>query len=141
MSTRQMCPSFPTRKLGDVRTRRPCVQIPTLSLYVGRGTGKATKRGLMPDDNSVGREDGELSSELERRVERTDILVQTALERISRGYPEQAIGGAALEDLQQMRPHLEEALAALVQIEERRKLTHKELSLRRAFKMLSEVRR
>ena len=95
----------------------------------------------MLDDNSVGREDGEPSSELQRRVERTDALVQTAIEHLSRGYPEQAIGGAALEDLQQMRPHLEEALAALVQIEERRKLTEKELSLRRAFKMLFEATR
>jgi hypothetical protein len=117
------------------------VQIPTLSLYVGRGTGKVRKRALMADDNSVGQEDGEPSSELERRIERTDALVQTALERISRGYPEQSIGGAAIEDLQQLRPHLEGALAALVQLEKRRKLTHKELSLRRAFKMLSEVRR
>jgi hypothetical protein len=40
----------------------------------------------------------------------------------------------------QMRPHLEGALAALAQIEERRKLTDKELSYRRAFKMLSESR-
>jgi hypothetical protein len=40
-----------------------------------------------------------------------------------------------------MRPHLQEALAALAQIEERRKLTDKELSYRRAFKMLYEAMR
>jgi hypothetical protein len=109
------------------------------NFFSGRGAYKATKRGLVPDDNSVGREDGEPSSELERRVERTDALVQTAIGRLSRGYPEQAIGEEALEDLQQMSPHLEEALAALAQIEERRKLTDKELSHRRAFKMLLEA--
>ena len=40
-----------------------------------------------------------------------------------------------------MRPHVEEALAALALIEERRKLSEKELSYRRAFRMLSEARR
>ena len=95
----------------------------------------------MQDDNSVGREDGEPSSELERRVERTDVLVQTAIEHLTRRYPEHAIGGAALKDLRKMRPHLEGALAALAQIEERRKLTEKELSHRRAFKMLFEATR
>jgi hypothetical protein len=95
----------------------------------------------MLDDTSLGREDSEPSSELERRVERTDALVQTAIGRLSRHYPEQAIGGAALEDLQQMSPHLEGALAALAQIEQRRKLTEKELSHRRAFKMLLDATR
>lgn len=97
----------------------------------------------MPDDNSVEREASELpsvlSSELERRVERMDALVQTVIGRLSRSYPEHAIGGAALEDLQQMRSQLEGALAALAQIEERRKLTGKELSYRRAFKMLFDA--
>jgi hypothetical protein len=122
------------------RSAHPC-PVRLRKLYLDRATYKATKRVLVPDDNSVGREDGEPSSELECRIERTDILVQTAIGHLSRGYPEQAIAGAALEDLQQIRPHLEEALRALVQIEERRKLTEKELSLRRAFKMLSDVRR
>jgi hypothetical protein len=98
----------------------------------------------MADDSPVGREDGEPSGVLECRIERTYALVQTAIVRLSRGsrgYQEQVLGAAALEDLQQMRPHLEGALAALAQIEERRKLTDKELSYRRAFKMLSESRR
>ena len=94
----------------------------------------------MAGDSSVGREESEPSGELERRVERTHALVQTAIGRLSRGYQEQVLGAAALEDLQQMRPHLEGALAALAQIEKRRKLTEKELSYRRAFKMLSESR-
>jgi hypothetical protein len=94
----------------------------------------------MADNSPVGREEGEPSGELECRVERTYVLVQTAIGRLSRGYQEQALGAAALEDLRQMRPHLEGALAALAQIEERRKLTDKELSYRRAFKMLSESR-
>jgi hypothetical protein len=115
-------------------------------LYVDTGErARQEKRALMPDDNSVGREEGkpssEPSSDLERRVERTHALVQTAIRHLSRRYPEQAIGGAALEEMQQIRPHLEGALAALAQIEERRKLTEKELSHRRAFKMLSEATR
>jgi hypothetical protein len=35
-----------------------------------------------------------------------------------------------------LRPHLEEALAALADIERRRSLTDEELARRRAFKML-----
>jgi hypothetical protein len=95
----------------------------------------------MTDDASFGRDNIETSSELEHRVERTDALVQTAVGRLSRRYPEHALGGAALENLQQIRPHLVVALAALSQIEERRKLTDKELSYRRAFTMLSELKR
>ena len=79
--------------------------------------------------------------DIERTLERTDALVQTALGRLSRSYPEQAVSEAALEDLRYVRPHLQVALAALSQIEEDRKLTDKELSYRRAFKMLSEVKR
>jgi hypothetical protein len=67
--------------------------------------------------------------------------MQTTIGRVSRSYTEQDIGGATLGDLQQMRPHLQEALAALAQIEERRKLTDKEPSYRRAFKMLYEATR
>jgi hypothetical protein len=94
----------------------------------------------MLDDTSVGREDNDTTSELERRVERTEALVQAVIALVSRVYQEQVLSAAALEDLQQMRPHLEGALAALAQIEQRRKLTDKELSYRRAFKMLTESR-
>jgi hypothetical protein len=66
--------------------------------------------------------------------------VQAVIALVSRVYQEQVLGAAALEDLQQMSPHLEGALAALAQIEQRRKLTDKELSYRRAFKMLTESR-
>jgi hypothetical protein len=99
----------------------------------------------VPNDSPVGRQEGkqssELSSELERSVEGTYALVAELIGRLLRRYPEQAIGGVALEDLQQMRPHLQGALATLSQIEERRKLTEKELSYRRAFKMLYEASR
>ena len=81
------------------------------------------------------------SSNLEGTIACTDALVQTTIGRLWRSYPEQDIGGAALGDLQQIRPHLQEALATLSQIEERRNLTDKELSYRRAFKMLSEATR
>jgi hypothetical protein len=83
----------------------------------------------------------ELSSKSEGGIERTDALMQATIRRLSRSYPEQAISGAALEALQQMSPHLQEAMAALSRIEERRKLTDKELSYRRAFNLLLEATR
>jgi hypothetical protein len=99
-----------------------------------------SEEGTVPDDHPVGQtlrhdEDGP-SSQLERSVERTYALVPTVIGRLLACHPEQAIGAAALEDLQRMRPHLEEALAALARIEEGRDLTEKELSYRRAFRML-----
>jgi len=79
--------------------------------------------------------------EPERELEEADALLRETIGHLSRRYPEHAIGGAALEALRQMGPHLEGALGALAQIEERRRLTYKELSHRRAFKMLSEATR
>ena len=74
-----------------------------------------------------------------RDIERAYALVSPAIGRLSRCYPEQAIGGAAPKDLRRMRPHLEGALAALARIEERGDLTGKEPSYyRRAFEMLCE---
>jgi hypothetical protein len=77
-------------------------------------------------------------SELEYSIERADALVHEAVLRLSRSYPEHASDKAALEDLQRMSYHIE---AALAKIEERRELTAKELSYRRAFRMLSEATR
>ena len=95
----------------------------------------------MPNESPVGRQEGALSSSLDSSVEGTYALVPELIGRLLRRYPEQAIGGVALQDLQQMRPHLQRALATLSQIEESRKLTEKELSYRRAFKMLYEASR
>ena len=75
----------------------------------------------------------------EREVEQADALVQETIERLSRHHPEHTNNGAALEDLQRLRPQFEGALAALTEIERRRGLTQTEISRRRAFKMLVEV--
>jgi hypothetical protein len=74
----------------------------------------------------------------EHEVDRADALVQEAIGRLSQHYPEHATCGAALEDLQKLRPHFQRALAALTEIERCRGLTQKELSRRRAFKILVE---
>jgi hypothetical protein len=76
--------------------------------------------------------------QFEHEVDRADVLVQEAIERLSRRYPDNATCKAALEDLHRLRPHFEGALSALTEIERCRGLTHKELSHRRAFKMLLE---
>lgn len=74
----------------------------------------------------------------EFEVDRASALVYEAVGRLSRDCPEHALGGAALRDLERMRPHFEGALEALAKIERCRGLTHNELSRRRAFKMLLE---
>ena len=80
--------------------------------------------------NSEGR------SEPERRVEAVDALLQQTVERLSRCCPAHLLEAAAQDVLLYLRPHLEEALAATVDIERRRPLTDEELACRRAFKML-----
>ncbi|MBA2713711.1 MAG: hypothetical protein H0U55_09195 [Rubrobacteraceae bacterium] len=72
----------------------------------------------------------------EHEVDLANALVHEAIGRLSRDHSEHAICGAASEDLQRMRPQLEGALTALAKIERHRGLTQKELSHRRAFKML-----
>jgi len=69
-------------------------------------------------------------------VEETDALLQYTVERLSRRCPTHLIGTAAREDLLGLRPHLQDALAALEDIERRRDLTDEELARQRAFKML-----
>jgi hypothetical protein len=77
----------------------------------------------------------------ECEVDRVSALVHDVIGRLSRHHPGYAIGEAASEDPQQMRPRFEVALTALAEIERRRELTQKEVSYRRAFKMLVEVTR
>ena len=79
---------------------------------------------------------GEGRSEPERRVEAADALLQQTVELLSRRCPPHMLEEAARDDLVYLRPHLQEALAAMVDIEQRRDLTDKELTRRRAFKML-----
>lgn len=80
--------------------------------------------------------DRERPSAPEQRVEQAEALVQETVERLSRHCPPHLLEAAAHDDLIYLRPHLEEALAAIVDIEGRRTLTEEELARRRAFKML-----
>jgi hypothetical protein len=75
-------------------------------------------------------------SEPERRVEAADALLQQTVELLSRRCPSHMLEEAAHDDLVYLRPHLEKALGAIADIEQRRDLTDKELTRRRAFKML-----
>ena len=75
---------------------------------------------MQRDDSSVRGEADEPSSELERMVERVHALVQTAAVRLSRCQAEQRNGGAALEELRRMGPHLQGAQAAQAALERRR---------------------
>jgi hypothetical protein len=79
-------------------------------------------------------------SEQELKVEAAEALVQEAVGRLSRlNAPYLAV--AAREDLMDLRPHLEEAMEALEDIERSRDLTDKERELQHAFKMLLAARR
>jgi hypothetical protein len=80
-------------------------------------------------------------AEPERRVQQTDELLRETVKRLSRGYPPEMIVASAREDLLGLRPRLEEALAALEEIEGRRDLTDEELARRRAFRMLLQTMR
>jgi hypothetical protein len=75
-------------------------------------------------------------SEPERRVEAADALLQQTVELLSRRCPPHMLEEAARDDLVYLRPHLEKALGAIADIEQRRGLTDEELARRRAFKML-----
>jgi hypothetical protein len=83
----------------------------------------------------AGQEQGEMG-ESERRVKETDALVRETVIRLSRSGSSELLGERAHKDVLGLRPHLEEALAALADIERRRGLTDEELARWRAFKML-----
>ena len=71
-----------------------------------------------------------------RVVEHSDALVRRTVLGLSRLPVEHILEGAAREEMRGLKPHLEEALEALEEIEGRRGLTDQELALRRAFKLL-----
>ena len=77
-----------------------------------------------------------------RVVEHSDALVRQTVLSLSRlpagGH---ILEGAAREEIRGLKPHLEEALEALEEIESRRGLTDQELAQRRAFRMLLETGR
>jgi hypothetical protein len=74
--------------------------------------------------------------EATRVVEHSDALVRRTILGLSRLPAEHILEGAAREEMRGLKPHLEEALEALEEIEGRRGLTDQELALRRAFKLL-----
>jgi hypothetical protein len=76
----------------------------------------------------------------EGTVEATDTLVQQMVVRLARYCPLPLLGAAVREELHQLRPHLQEALGAIGEIEGRRGLTDKEFAQRHAFKTLLRVR-
>ena len=75
-------------------------------------------------------------SRLERRIEATDKLLRETVESLSRHYPTSTVGAAACDSLADLRPHLEEGLSALADIERRRELTDQECSWQRAFRIV-----
>jgi hypothetical protein len=74
--------------------------------------------------------------ERERRVKEAGALLQVTVERLSRSCPPELIGKAARDDLLDLKPCLEGALAALEDIERHRNLNDGELAQRRAFRMV-----
>jgi hypothetical protein len=96
-----------------------------------------TARDSRPDAGNE-RHAGRPVEHCEREVDLADALLNEAIGRLSNHCPERVVGEIALEDLHRMRPHFQGALAALEEIESRRDLTLKEISRRRAFKMLLE---
>jgi hypothetical protein len=75
-------------------------------------------------------------------VGRVDALVREEIGSLPCGREgHREICWRATEALGRLRPHLEGALLALSQIEEGRGLTEKELSYRRAFRMLCQKKR
>ena len=71
-----------------------------------------------------------------RKIEEADKLVRQTVTLLSRDYPPHLIGQAAHDELQNMRPHLQEALESLADIETCRNLTEEEMARRHAFRML-----
>src|SRR5215207_3709039 len=99
-----------------------------------------TERKSTPVGTATCEKEPATTSDLVRKVERTDALLRRAIGGISRGRTGHAKGAAASEALEGLRPHLDEALGALAQIEEGRDLTEKELAYRRAFRLLCKAK-
>ena len=69
-------------------------------------------------------------------VESAEALMLETVKLLSRSCPPELLAEAAQQDLLALKPHLEEALEALEDIQRRRSLIDRELSQRYAFKML-----
>jgi hypothetical protein len=71
-----------------------------------------------------------------RVVEHADVLLRRMVLSLSRLPAEHNLERAARDEKRSLKPHLEEAMEALEEIERCRGLTNQELALRRAFRML-----
>jgi hypothetical protein len=133
--------SFSIQLAIEPRRALPRIQLRSWSVYGGMWTKRNGESSTGPDHYKVD-DAGEFSAgplgQFEYEVDQASTLVHEVVARLSRHRPGHAIGGAASEDLQRMRPRFEGALAALAEIESHRALTQTELSRRRAFKMLLE---
>jgi hypothetical protein len=76
-----------------------------------------------------------------RVVQHSDALVRQTVLSLSRLPAGHILEGAAREEIRGLKPHLQEALEALKEIERSRGLTDQELAQRRAFRMLLETGR
>jgi hypothetical protein len=74
--------------------------------------------------------------EPERRVSEADALVQKKVLHLSQKCPPHLVHQTAWMELANLRPRLEEALEALVELERGRSLTEEEHAKRRAYRML-----
>ena len=83
---------------------------------------------------SVSEQRSETSDRLLLEV-REALLLET-VKLLSRSCPSEFLPEAAREDLLALKPHLQEALEALEEIQRRRNLTEKEHCQQYAFKML-----
>ncbi len=70
----------------------------------------------------------------------TQALVVETVKHLSRNCPDSLLAEAVREDLLALRPHLQEALKALEDINRLRSLTQEELNQQYAFKMLLTYR-
>jgi hypothetical protein len=86
-----------------------------------------------------GRSEEQALREALQVVEHNDALVRRTVLNLSRNCPPHLICEAARGKLLELRPHLEEALEALANIERRRGLTDQERALKRAFRVLLET--
>jgi hypothetical protein len=76
-----------------------------------------------------------------RVVQHSDALVRRTVLSLSRLPAGHNLEGSAREEIRGLKPHLEEALEALKEIERCRGLTDQELAQGRAFRMLLETGR
>jgi hypothetical protein len=93
----------------------------------------------MPYEDSKERRHEECSCP-ERRIEATDRLLRETVERLSRHHTTHPVGRAACDSPADLRPHMENGLRALADIEQRRDLTDQEHSWQRAFRMVLSTR-